>query len=48
MFPLLPKQFKVNSYVALRRLLSSPYTYSGNVDNPDALLQQINKVKCKL
>ena len=48
MGPWFQKQCPTSTYVALRRLLSSPHTHSGNIDNPDALLQQIHRVMYNL
>lgn len=44
MWPQLPKRFHVNNFLALRRVLSSPYTHSGNIDKPDALRKRISEV----
>ena len=44
MWPQLPKRFKVNNFLALRRVLSSEYTHSGNIHNPDALRKKISEV----
>jgi len=44
MFPELPARFTLASYLNLKELLSSSNVYSGNLDEPEALSRNINRV----